>query len=681
MCLTKMRRMVTRIKVVFFQCILVGGYLLAQGCEANRPNEMTNDSYQLQPNILNLTGVPDEPTDRSISSFCDLGAWHAYSLPDDPQFNGGFIGPFAMTRDNGIWLGKKFAHISLKYRDGQIVAFSEKAQLDQYPGWLEQILISDDGNIRLNLKLWFLSNRSVVVTASITNNFTDEIELLPIWEGDTWLTDAQYNLENGLDLTYPGTVHHYRFLDGVKIDLANDGKAYRAQHTKTFKIKSGSSVQTGITYSVLFEGESSSATDNISSTELNQSFSDTKTRWTNYHEAFPYSQNHWLDSTSFLLLRSKAIQTLITNWKSAAGELKHDGLFPSYLYQGFHGFWAWDSWKHAVALSRFHPDLAKEQVQAMFDFQNQRGMIADCIFRDTLIENHNWRDSKPPLATWAVSEIFVQTADTSFVKEMFPKIIKYHQWWYNDRDYDGNGLCEYGSTDGTRIAAAWESGMDNAVRFDQAVMVRNNDHAWSLDQESVDLNAYLVLEKKILADLAATLNQPDLADQFSNEAETITREIRSGFYDNTKGYFFDRDIDKQKLIPVFGPEGWIPLWAGVATESQAKSLVKIILNDSIFHSKLPLPTLNISNPGFDPSNGYWRGPVWLDQAYFAIDGLEKYGFKEEAWRLKLEIVTNAEGLLKPGYPIRENYHPITGKGLNAQHFSWSAAHLLLLLEQ
>lgn len=37
--------------------------------------------------------------------------------------------------------------------------------------------------------------------------------------------------------------------------------------------------------------------------------------------------------------------------------------------------------------------------------------------------------------------------------------------------------------------------MDNAVRFDEAVLMKNNNKAWSLNQESVDLNAYLYAEK------------------------------------------------------------------------------------------------------------------------------------------------------------------------------------------
>lgn len=44
--------------------------------------------------------------------------------------------------------------------------------------------------------------------------------------------------------------------------------------------------------------------------------------------------------------------------------------------------------------------------------------------------------------------------------------------------------------------------MDNAIRFDDAVMVKNSDGAWSMDQESVDLNAFLALEHRLLGELA-----------------------------------------------------------------------------------------------------------------------------------------------------------------------------------
>jgi putative isomerase len=99
-----------------------------------------------------------------------------------------------------------------------------------------------------------------------------------------------------------------------------------------------------------------------------------------------------------------------------------------------------------------------------------------------------------------------------------------------------------------------------------------------------------------------------------------------------------------------------------------------------FASAIPLPTLSQAHPEFDPLNGYWRGPVWLDQAYFGVVAMERYGFMEEAEAMRDRLLSNPQGLTGSG-PIFENYHPVTREGLNAPHFSWSAAHLLMLLEE
>lgn len=66
----------------------------------------------------------------------------------------------------------------------------------------------------------------------------------------------------------------------------------------------------------------------------------------------------------------------------------------------------------------------------MYGFQDEMGMIADCVYRDNVIEENNWRDTKPPLSTWAIWEVFQISKDETFHKELFPKVEKYHNWWY-----------------------------------------------------------------------------------------------------------------------------------------------------------------------------------------------------------------------------------------------------------
>jgi putative isomerase len=317
--------------------------------------------------------------------------------------------------------------------------------------------------------------------------------------------------------------------------------------------------------------------------------------------------------------------------------------------------------------------VAKNQVRAMYDFQDQHGMIADCVFPDTTIESHNWRDTKPPLSAWAVWSIYEQTKDSSFVAELYFKILKYHEWWYKNRDHNGNGLCEYGSTDGTEIAARWESGMDNAVRFDHIKMVENNESAWSMDQESVDLNSYLFAEKHYLKNMAELLGMAEDVEKYKSEAAQLKKQIQTLMYDPDDGYFYDIRLEDGSFVKVKGPEGWIPLWAGIASRDQAEAVIKKLMDPNIFNTKIPFPTLDASHSEFNPEKGYWRGPVWMDQAYFALMGMKKYGYENEVLKLTSKLFNEIQ------YPVLyENYHPVTGEGLNSPHFSWTAAHLYLM---
>ncbi len=105
-----------------------------------------------------------------------------------------------------------------------------------------------------------------------------------------------------------------------------------------------------------------------------------KKRWNNYLQKY-FSHTSRLDEKK-QRLAVKAIVTLMTNWRTAAKDLLHDGVFPSVSYQGFYGFWSWDSWKQAVGLSYFNTSLAKDNIRSMFDYMDDYGMVADCVYTD-----------------------------------------------------------------------------------------------------------------------------------------------------------------------------------------------------------------------------------------------------------------------------------------------------------
>lgn len=651
----------------------------------NCQNNISEKTENISPtNLLNYIGIPDSSTDRSSLAFSDQGAWFAYGFPDSQSSFIGFSGPFLMTQENGIWSSESICKLELYDISNDLNVKIEKFEISSksYNSHLEQLFISDDLLIEQNL--FFCSPHSAFINTKIKNTSNKLIHLSPSWKGTLFQNSLQLSeIKNGLSLKSEksdakGFIKFYN--DKINITFP-DTSSYKAE-LETIKLEPNEFInlfnsQTFIfpEYNLIAEQKHLSYVSEDFYGELEKRINEKE----NQIKSITQSINNFWKKDSYNDLIAKCVLTLQNNWRIPAGELKHSGLFPSYHYIWFHGFWAWDSWKHSVALANFNLDLAKEQVKAMFDFQNENGFIADCVYRDTTIENHNYRNTKPPLSAWAIWEIYKNDSDQSFIKDLFPKIMNQHSWWYNERDHDKDSLCEYGSTDGSLIAAKWESGMDNAVRFDSSKIVNNLKGAYSLNQESVDLNSYLYAEKVFLSKIAVELNLNFHAKKLKKDAEVLKLKIQSQFFDSNSGWFYDTSLDGQNFIKVMGCEGWIPLWANAATIEQAEIIKNNILSNKYFNTKVPLQTLSTNHPKFEPNGGYWRGPNWLDQSYFGVKGLRNYNYNLEADKLTNKLISNAEGVLGKGKSIRENYNPITGEGLESESFSWSAAHYILLL--
>lgn len=632
--------------------------------------------------ILDFHFTPKDSVDRSGLMFSDQGSWFAYSYSDSIGTITDFSGPFLMTQQNGVWSSKSLASIKIAI-GSNLINFKKENIIEQksYSSHLEQTFCAD--GVELKETLLFLNGHTALIKYEFTNTNQRIIQLTYHWKNEPLLTNSlklssqrnvlkiSSNISTALGvITFPKSTIINNLENGFSTEFQE--LELKPNQTKEVVI-----AQTFIFPEYSWEEEKKiiniSDFDSILNTRKQEKNDELKTLIANSKPQFK--------DNKYARVLAKAQLTLQNNWRIAAGELNHQGLFPSYHYEWFHGFWSWDSWKHAAGLSRFAPELAKDQIRAMFDYQADDGFILDCIYRDTTIENHNYRDTKPPLAAWAVVQILKKDRDINFAKEMYSQLIKYHRWWYAKRDHDKDGLCEYGSTDGTVLAAKWESGMDNAIRFDSSKILKNSEGAYSLNQESVDLNAYLYAEKLYLAHLAERLGKKAESDELKSNAKELKRLIQDQFYDKQDGWFYDTNLEGTQFIKGAGSEGWTALWAKAASPEQAEAVKTKMMDKQKFFSKVPFQTMSKDHPKFDPLNGYWRGPNWLDQAYFGIKGLRNYGYDLEADKATIQIMDGAEGLLEKGKSIRENYHPITGEGREAHNFSWSAAHIILMLTE
>ena len=148
------------------------------------------------------------------------------------------------------------------------------------------------------------------------------------------------------------------------------------------------------------------------------------------------------------------------------------------------------------------------------------------------------------------------------------------------------------------------------------------------------------------------------------------------FFDQKDGFFYDRRLDADRsFVREAGCEGYIPFWANIATPKQFAKARKLLDNKKKFSTFIPFPTIAADNPKYNPQ-GYWRGPIWLDQTYYGIKGYRNYGEKK-ADAYTDQVFRNLQGI-SAGTPIYENYDTHTGKPMQASHFSWSAACLIMM---
>lgn len=624
-------------------CMLLASLL------ACSPAEQKADSVRYRfDNIIDIAYTPDTAS-RCRGWFTDQGSWIGFTLPQKDKWINGFCGPFSIDHRN--WMAR--SAVKASFNTAPQESFSPDS-VNYLPGELYLSATSPTGQI--TQKLLFADTN--IALLSVRANRADELR----FTGDGWAEGTTFVMnQNTLVATHPttGEIICIGFAPDAKVTCT--GGNYQALCRDEKEVH--------ITLSFFYNEKEMTAGLQKAASVLNQpdSFAVANDRrWNDYLTRILRTDM----PKEYDRIAAKSVVTLISNWRTNRGGLLHEGVVPSHAVGYFVGFWAWDSWRFSVALARFAPELAKNNIRAMFDYQLPDGMIIDCIYTNP--EENNARDSKPPLAAWSVNEVFEQTQDTAFVREMYPQLLAYHRWWYEKRDHNRNGICEFGSTDGTTEAAAWESGMDNAIRFDNARMLKNADDAWSFDQESVDLNGYLALDYQLLKKFAALIGQPF-------EEKDYTADVAAYFFDEETGFFFDRRLSDGSFVKEEGCEAYIPFWTGIATQPQMERALILFTDTAKFATYIPFPTVAADNPKFMPK-GYWRGPIWLDQTYFAIKGLRNYGQQQLADDCTRQVFDRLQGL-KEDAPIHENYGTHTGECLKAPHFSWSSAHLLMLYEE
>jgi hypothetical protein len=255
-----------------------------------------------------------------------------------------------------------------------------------------------------------------------------------------------------------------------------------------------------------------------------------------------------------------------------------------------------------------------------------------------------------PWYAWQNWEVYRLTKDRKFLEEMYLSSTKLYDFYVSRRDRDGDGLCEWGGH------AVLESVRDARVAVWDEV-------GWPSNFEGIDLNAMLVSEEKSLAAMARELGKNSEAASWDERARTRTGLINGSMWDESTGFYYNvdrsdndfsfkapNDLKRREII------GFLPLWAGIADSMQAATLVRTLLDSSMFWRPYGVPSLSASDTYYNPK-GYWNGPVWVEWDYLIQRGLQAYGYKAEAKELARRVAAGMIAQLKKDHNFWEFYSP------------------------
>ena len=364
--------------------------------------------------------------------------------------------------------------------------------------------------------------------------------------------------------------------------------------------------------------------------------------------------------------------------------LKNRWIVPGGPY--YKGQWIWDT-MFVVDLLALLPDqqpLIREIFQNYWDFQDRWNEKATGYARDMITvaiktEPQPVRQfSQIPILAWGVERVYLRNRDLELVWQALPRLERFHEWYWRERDLLGNGLITLGAYTGELQHAKWET-FDYECNMDGMKMTVHprrqgaGEGAWYADLCVPGNTAYLILGEQCLARLADIAGDPDMATRRRKRAEKGVQGMREHMWDEAEGAFLTVHRDTLEKVPGATIGSWIPLAARVPTPAMADRMAEVLATPA-WRTPLPVPTVARTDSRWK-SNAFWRGDVWPATNYQIASGLAAYGHKEPAADIADKTVANA---IANG--ISEHYDSVTGKPLGVPDYCMSCTLVTMMLD-
>ena len=364
--------------------------------------------------------------------------------------------------------------------------------------------------------------------------------------------------------------------------------------------------------------------------------------------------------------------------------LKHPWVYPGGPY--YKGQWIWDT-MFVVDLLSILPGQ-KQVIRGIFqnywDFQDRWNQTVPEYAHDMVTvaiktePQEVRRFSQIPILAWGVERVYRRNGDKKLLEQCLPRLERFHNWYWRERDITNIGLVTVGSYSGDIQHARWETfdyecNMDDLKLLPHPFRKGENEGAWYGDTWVTGNTAYLIIAEKSLVRLAEAVGDKEMAERRKPFIDKAVRAMRNHMWDDKAGAFLSVKRDGMEKIPVATISSWIPLAAGVPTRKMADRMAEV-LETSSWQTPLPVPTVDRRDPRWK-SDSFWRGDVWPSTNYQISGGLAAYGHADLAADIADKTVANA---IKNG--ISEHYDSVSGKPLGIRDYCMSCTLTTMMLD-